>query len=55
MAAPAISLVMDMINRNFACRVVEDCCAAISPQEHQRAIACMQGFATMTDSSPAFA
>ena len=45
----------ELHDRDFECRVLEDCCAAISAEEHQRAIACMQGFATMTDSVQAFA
>ncbi|MCR0985444.1 cysteine hydrolase family protein [Roseomonas populi] len=32
-------------DRDYACVVVEDCCAGISDEEHRNAISCMQRFA----------
>lgn len=45
----------ELHDRDYECRVFEDCCAATNAEEHQRAISCMQGFATITDSVRGFA
>jgi nicotinamidase-related amidase len=49
------SAARELHDRDFQCHVLEDCCAALSAEEHRQAIACMRGFATMADSAKAFA
>jgi len=38
-------------DRDYACVVLEDCCAAASAEEHDRALRCMQPYASVVSSS----
>ena len=48
------SAARDLHDRDIRCVVLEDCCAAASVEEHANAIACMDGFAEISNSEAAF-
>lgn len=48
------SAARDLHDRDYRCVVLEDCCSASSPDEHERAIACIEGFAEISKSGIAF-
>jgi len=48
------SAARDLHDRDFRCVVLEDCCASSCDGEHERAIACVEGFAEVSDSGAAF-
>lgn len=38
-------------DRDYAVVILEDCCAGVTPEEHEHAIACLGRYATIVDSS----
>jgi nicotinamidase-related amidase len=40
----------DAHDRDYECVILEDCCAGVTPEEHEDAIACLGRYATIIDS-----